>query len=268
MKKLTFRISGLLGLCLLIINLAGTALGDSVWSRPEKIVLSEHFSPFSKSGFKPIPADNESAFDFACRMNTFVHDHTSHFFDDENTFSNIDVVAAPFLWSWPLWLRGFWAALGGKDFVLEFCEAEKGLERGYGFCSQRSLILQDILRRNGLKARTTKLFGHVVCLFWHDGHEIILDPDYGVVIPHSLDEVHNNTDILKKYVDGIALEHLLPIFEAARWRERGDREYDCMSNGQLMAASIVQWGTPALLLGIWLWGAVISFRTREKNRNQ
>lgn len=238
------------GIFLICVNLAGLLSGDELWPKAENARRSADYEPFSKDMLEQLrKSGSESALDFARRMNTFVYDHTFHHFFDKTSIENLDTVAMPFLKSWPIWLAGFKAALLGDNFVVEFCDAERGLERGFGFCSQRALILKDILRKNGLDAHVRKMYGHVVCMV-HDGsREILLDPDYGFAIPHSLEYLHEHPDILRNYNVPLQVVKLYePLLKAARWRERGDKPYHCRGNGWLLAMSLIQWGVPLLLL--------------------
>lgn len=247
-KKFPVFFCGLLGVALLGANFYGLFVGDAVWPRPDTIIQSKNFTRFKTSDAIPARQANESASAYAIRMTDFVHSHTSHYFYDNNTLTNIDVVTTPFSWCWPLWLLGFKSALGGKTFVVEFCKAERGLARGYGYCSQRSLILQDILRREGIPARATKLFGHVVCLAWDNGGEMVLDPDNGYALRKSLEEIRKNPAVIEKFHTASEYAELESIYRSGRWNERGNMEYDCLSEKELFWARVVQWTVPIILL--------------------
>lgn len=210
---------------------------------------------FSADSFEPARRPGEHEFAYAQRMTRSINSHTTHAFDDQNTIDNIPLIAAPFLWSWPLWLGGLWGAISGRKFTVEFCSPEKGLARGYGYCSQRALILQNILRDNGIRARATDLYGHVVCTARIDGKDVLLDADYGLASPHSLEALHKRPELLLE--DGnpdleSQYPYLKEVYQAGRWHGLENREYGCVSDFQLFLWSLVQWGVPLFFIGVWL----------------
>lgn len=235
---------------LITVNLAGLILSDKLWPQPVNPRQSPDYQPYSSEMKKCLEKGaDEKLWDYIERMNFFVYNHTLHYFPEETNLSNLDITAAPFLWNWAIWLRAFWALLTHKEFVVEFCDAEMGLKRGYGLCSQRSLILQDILRKNGLKAKAVKLYGHVVCMLELAGEEVLLDPDHGFSIPHGLDYLHARPETIHEYSPSPQVDSLyIPILQTGRWRERGDREYGCMDEAWLRKMMLVQWLVPCLLL--------------------
>lgn len=252
---------GLLGCFLLLTNIWGLYQGPDVWFKPQKVYKSKNHEPFSRENFNIERKAGESDFDYVKRMTLYVHDLSIHYFEKENRYDNIHIMVAPFAWCWPLWLRGLWAAYSGNKFSVEFCNAEKALERGYGYCSQRSVALQDILRRKGFKAKTRDLYGHVVCTAMVEGREVLLDPDYRIAAQESLEDFHQNPELLLKYIDSdIYLNayqnNLRPIYAAARWRERGDREYACRSDLEIFLWRAIQWGIPLILVFFSIHGLI------------
>lgn len=248
--RILHRLFLILGAALIIFNLCGLALYDNPWPQPESGRRGPDYQPYSSEmkKFMEKGAD-EKPLDYAQRMNAFVYNHTVHYFPEEKNPGNLDITAAPFLWNWAIWLRAFWAFLAHEDFVVEFCDADKGLERGYGLCSQRALILQDILRKHGLKAKATKLYGHVVCMTQIGGEEILLDPDHGFSIPHGLDYLHAHPETINAYSPSPEIASMYtPILQNARWPERGDAEYGCRDDSWLFKMTLIQWLAPFLLL--------------------
>lgn len=69
----------------------------------------------------------------------------------------------------------------------EYLDHRRALARGYGFCSQQSLVVAGFLRHFGQDVAVATLGGHVVTLArFSDKSEWILDPDFGVILPFSL----------------------------------------------------------------------------------
>lgn len=247
-RKIFFIFLLFLGLFLFAANMLGVIRADHIWPSPPPMGSLDDYRPFSRKEFNPARGPGEDVITFATRMNLYVHRHTRHYFFDKNTLNNIDVMSAPFSWSWPLWVCGFFAALTGEKFSVEFCDSERGLERGYGYCSQRALILQDILRKNRLPAEAVDLDGHVVCLLHARGNEIVLDPDFGTIIPHSLEFIRNNPEILEKYMNENKVGLVRSIYEAGHWLLQKRSDYHCFSNFDLLAINLVAWLVPLALI--------------------
>lgn len=264
MKKILFWLLGSTGIFLTLCNIAGYFLADGMWYRPP-IARSLAHEQFSPGTFEPSRRKGENDFAYARRLTLYINSHTTHYFEEKNTPGNIHIIAAPFLWSWPLWLRGLWASISGEKFTVEFCNPEKGLARGYGYCSQRALILQNILRANGINARATDLYGHVVCTARIDGKDVLLDADYGLASPHSLEEFHARPELLLE-TGNPDLESQYPylqeVYRAGRWHGRENREYSCVSDFQLFFWNLVKWGMPLLFIAICLYGSRI-FKSRR-----
>lgn len=72
--------------------------------------------------------------------------------------------------------------------MYEFQDYHRALARGIGLCSQHAIIETGLLQEQGIPARLIELHGHVVLTAEVDeGQWWVLDPDYGLVIPMSLD---------------------------------------------------------------------------------
>lgn len=76
---------------------------------------------------------------------------------------------------------------------------ERAFERGFGECAQFAYALRDFLLRNGIEARHTSLDGHVILEVKVRGERFVADPDYDVVVPHSLDEIRSQLAIVRSY---------------------------------------------------------------------
>lgn len=264
MKTALWWASGALGSFLMIINFWGLYQGANIWPKPEKIYKSKNHEPFSRENFRIERKPGEADFDYAKRMTLYVHSHTNYYFAYRNSLGNIDVMVAPFAWCWPLWLRGAWAVCTGNKFSVEFCNAEKALERGYGFCSQRALILQDILRRDGMSARARDLYGHVVCTAIIDGREVVLDPDYGFASSHELGDFHEYPELLFAYMDyGLfpKYRYISSVYRKGAWIGNRDGKYACKSDFELFWWRVIQWGLPLLFIYFSLNGLIV----RRKN---
>ena len=74
------------------------------------------------------------------------------------------------------------------------------INRGIGDCSQQAIALQDFLRKSGVNAYIFGLDGHVV-VYVNDQKwgELVLDPDIGVYLPYTKDEIQSNPSLIEPY---------------------------------------------------------------------
>jgi hypothetical protein len=101
-----------------------------------------------------------------------------------------------------------------------FSDWRKAVARGVGLCAQQSDIVAGILTENHIPSKIMSLGGHVVAsgeidqegkTWW------ILDPDYGVVIPHDLHTIENQPSLIRPYYaakgyDAATINHLEGFF--------------------------------------------------------
>lgn len=88
-----------------------------------------------------------------------------------------------------------------KTFMdYEFCNFRKALERGTGRCGQQSMALADYLDEQGIKTGYISLGGHALAAAQtSDRGWVILDPDYGGVIPFDLATAEANPESVIPY---------------------------------------------------------------------
>jgi hypothetical protein len=113
----------------------------------------------------------------------------------------------------PVWENWSLNALGAVNPLLKkyrYWNHEKEFERGIGLCGNLSAILVGYLGEHDIPGRIVGLDGHVVVTaevrpgVWH-----ILDPDYGVAIPHSLEELQRNPALVEAAYSGAVDSHIL-----------------------------------------------------------
>ena len=77
----------------------------------------------------------------------------------------------------------------------EFYDHQRAIERGVGYCSQQTVILTRILAEQGIDTRIVVYPNHMFALALVDRARDswwILDPNHGVVIPRSFDDVRRD----------------------------------------------------------------------------
>ena len=99
--------------------------------------------------------------------------------------------------------------LDHKDYF--YHDVNSALKRGIGQCGQQAHTLMNMVENYGFQAYTIGLTGHVITGVNLNGGEVLCDPDYGVFIPKSLDEV-SRTDIEKYYTGHMSYTDTLKYY--------------------------------------------------------
>lgn len=81
----------------------------------------------------------------------------------------------------------------------EICDVTKAIERGIGMCTQQSGVLSKILEENHVENTMWLLRRHTVVTAQASNGWWILDPDYGVIIPHDEASVMRDPKIIIPY---------------------------------------------------------------------
>jgi hypothetical protein len=108
----------------------------------------------------------------------------------------------------------------------EFSDYRKNLERGAGLCSTHSIVVKGVLRDNGIEAHLWDIAGHVVVRAEVAKNEwYILDPDFGIVVPHDIKEIESDPEIVRpfyanmadlykpEYDDPYTTDHVVEIYQ-------------------------------------------------------
>ncbi len=178
----------LLGTALLTLNAYGTTrtlriqnnYENQYWLHKNGTILTE--KQFYKS---IIRGEDESDKEYAIQVNIAVHDGIAHYWSGD--------LRVPIWENWILFLDG------SKKY--EYYDYNRAVERGVGLCSQQALIVAGILNQNNIRTKIFGLQGHVVTEVLVDRNNTwwILDPDYGVVVPHSHKETNDNPSIVAEH---------------------------------------------------------------------
>lgn len=81
-----------------------------------------------------------------------------------------------------------------------FINYQRSLKRGIGICGDASMITSQVLSKSNIDNQIVSFKTHVVIATkTEDGKEITLDPDYGVVIPFSVDKIADDPAIVSPY---------------------------------------------------------------------
>ncbi len=148
----------------------------------------------------------------------------------------------------------------------EFRNYKKVMERGVGVCSQPCIGLQDLLRKNGIHADLWDIKGHVVVeVTLAGGEKIVLDPDYGHIVPFGMDAIQADPEIVRtvyinqdEVYDPSLKEHKHTQDIIDEYEKDGNHIYTMDDSFEKFAYSAI-WLLPVLLMIPYLL-TLLSFR--------
>lgn len=219
-----------IGAFLLAINLFGL----TKTLRSPEITPPVSLADFSSKVQKE---NKETPLEYASRMTLLVHNSTVHAWPtpQEDSFS----VVLPIWENWCIYLLKF---IHTAFVRYEFTNIDKAMERGVGLCSQRAIILSEILKKEGIKAPIVALKGHVVVTL-DSKNGPILDPDFGVVLPLSLQKAKKTPSLVAQSYTPDHAPMMEKIFSGpSTICERGVTDY--------LAKRV--WVEPILYIAKWL----------------
>lgn len=200
MKKLN-KLLLLVGILLLAVNIFGlfkTMRNPAIYT--EEITLRNRINditikyPEILDQLKRL--EGESNIDFAVRINKVVNRGFIHYWKKKGIEKYHERV--------PLWENYLLYAASyinpQRYEMYEFSNYKKNLERGVGLCSTHSTVVKGILLDNGIKAELLDVGGHhvVVRAELNDTATYMLDPDYGIFVPHDTAAITANPELVRE----------------------------------------------------------------------
>lgn len=91
---------------------------------------------------------------------------------------------------------------GSRDFKkYHFCDYKKTMERGVSSCIDAATVLSGILGENGIKTRIIAFPAHIIVEVNvdKDGVWWSFDPDFGAVLPYSVETILKDPKIIREY---------------------------------------------------------------------
>jgi hypothetical protein len=193
--NLTEKILFFLGVGLLIINIAGLFISlrnESIYQERAGINLTE------EELYKWIHKPDTNRKEYITDLNRAVHKGIAHYWRDAGI--NKYNLRIPFYENYLLFIASY---LDPEEYLkYEFYDYRRAIERGVGLCSQQAIIVSEILLEKRIPSFIIGLSGHVVLRAQVDAVRDewwVLDPDYGVVIPHDIDIIEKNPKIIRSF---------------------------------------------------------------------
>lgn len=188
------------GLVLLGINIGGlfkTMRNPAIYTEEQTFHnrINDVIIPYPEIREMLEKKEYESGIDFAVRINKVIHDGFAHYWKDEGIGKYHLRVPV-----WENYLLFAASYINPKKYKkYEFSNYHKNLERGAGVCSTHSTIVKGVLLDNGIKAELLDVGGHhvVVRAELNDTATYILDPDYGIVVPHDTAAITANPELVR-----------------------------------------------------------------------
>jgi hypothetical protein len=142
----------------------------------------------------------ETPLEYAKRVTKVIADGTAHL--DWETYDPVSFHQLVPAWeNWILFLMGKYSGIPEYERY-HFSNPYKSIERGIGICGDASILMSQMLEKNGIEAAILTFPGHVVVTANIDNQQFIFDADFGVVIPTSAEQLNQDVGIIKGLYSG------------------------------------------------------------------
>ncbi len=196
------------GTLLLLLNIFGlfkSLRNPELYSEPGTRRVNDITTPYPEflENLKRRSGENDQ--EFTIRINQAVKDGFLHYWEDDAISKYYLTVPV-----WDNYLLTLASVVKPKKYrKYEFSNFRKNLERGTGLCSTHCTIVKGILNENGIAAELLDLGGHVVITARiGDAPDFILDPDYGIYIPFTRDQIEADPEITRPFYAAIGDQYL------------------------------------------------------------
>lgn len=207
MRKLLSFIIAIIGGCLLTINIYGLfqdirspsltnlALIDQTDMRfSDDIMLSERDT---KSQLKKSSSETNSQ--YVQRINTVIQQGLAHIKWGSITDTEKYNQLVPIWENYLLFFMGKYSGIPEYE-KYHYANYNRSIKRGIGICGDASMVLSQVLNENNIKNNIISFSGqgHVIVQAYIENKEVLLDPDFGVVLDISLAETNKETELIEQ----------------------------------------------------------------------
>lgn len=244
-----------LGVALFMVNIYGFTLGADIYPKmPAKLKNQILGGEKTYIDIKSLDRnDSELVTEYITRVTLTVHNgvyHKSDWVIGENP--------VPIFENWVLWFRQFFNA-SFRDY--EFHNPQLAAKRGYGLCSQLSLMITNTLEKNNIRTKMIGLGEHVLATAEvSSGKWYLVDGDYGVVVPHSFSEVENNTSLARPFYENVGAPDLHTLFDPKGNVVIETKDY----RGDLRRFENISYLLKWILPAFFIFGGIIMVRTHKR----
>jgi hypothetical protein len=254
--------AAVLAAALLVVNVVGlfTSLRNPAIYHEQQvahpILLTE------EEFWKRIASYDGNSQAYAVTVTNAVHQGIAHYWE-ENGIDKYNL-RVPFHENYLLHMASY--VFPSRYRLYEFTYFKRAIERGVGLCSQMAIVEARLLKNVGLQSRMVSLTRHVVTEGQVDGDRWwVLDPNYGAVIPHSIEEIQRNPELVrepyrKAGLDEPIVDMLVDIYATEKitvFEGNGAKDYHRKKWYVERAAYVLIWAVP---IGFLLLFAVMALR--------
>ena len=168
----------------------------------------------------------------------------------------------------PAWENFFLYAIGKFTSLPQFkryhfTDYRRSLERGIGMCGDASMVLSSLLSEYDIRNNIIAMNGHVIVeTFDKDGQSHLLDPDFGVELGVSLDELRGSLDNVSSAYENAGYEitgetaKLLDTYAMKTGRDIYSGSKDFMRTRYYFerVSYVMKWVLPAVMIVLGLFG--------------
>lgn len=190
-----------LGGILLSANIYGlfNNIRPAVFFEDELRFANDSPIPHEQTLVEIIKHKNESNIDYTHRLTKVIDDSIAHIHWEKYDAKKFNQLV-------PIWENYFLYFAGILSNIPEFkkyhfADYERSLKRGIGICGDASMIMSQLLDNNNISNQIITFPGHVIVAVKFDkqNKELLFDPDFGVSLPFSPEEIKQSPHLVNNY---------------------------------------------------------------------
>lgn len=176
----------------------------------------------------------------------------------------------------PIWENYFIYFMGIFSGIPEyekyhFADYDRSIKRGIGICGDASMIMSQLLDKQGINNQLLSFPGHVVLSAKiGDNKEYLFDPDFGVSVPFSPDEIQQSPTLINDYYkdQGYSqdLTTLNRIYDNPFERWNGVKHFITKKYYFEKLAYWLKWPAPLFLIFLGFW--ILKARAFGKDKSK
>ena len=134
--------------------------------------------------------NDETDADYVKRVNDVVANSLAHIHWNESDDIDLYYQRVPIWENYILYLMPLITNMPEYN-KYHFGDYKRSLERGIGICGDASMIMSQILEKEGIESQIVSFPGHVILeAKLGNGEKVLSDADFGVTMPYSVDELN------------------------------------------------------------------------------
>lgn len=190
-----------LGLLLTSINIYGTYkdIRPAIFLNDELRFANDSPLPFKEALQQIIKNNNETNLEYSGRLTKVVSKSIAHIHWEKYSADKFNQLI-------PIWENYLLYFMGKFSNIPEFkkyhfADYKRSLQRGIGICGDASMIMSQLLNKNGIENQIITFPGHVIVAakFSSNSRELLFDADFGVTLPFSPDEIKQSPSLVNEY---------------------------------------------------------------------